>query len=134
MKLLETRVYRGPNLYGYRPVIRLTVDLEELEQFPSTKIPGFVDRLLADLRKPGETDYKLPQGGLFPYVACPHYLAELIGWLGFSLVFRHVGALMLTFVMVMYLAGRSHATLAWYRERLGERVPAHWKRLVPYVF
>ena len=49
MKLLETRVYRGPSLYGYRPVIRLTVDLEELEQFPSTKIPGFVDRLLADL-------------------------------------------------------------------------------------
>ncbi|MFO0590657.1 MAG: cyanophycin synthetase [Polyangiaceae bacterium] len=49
MKLLETRVYRGPSLYGYRPVIRLTVDLEELEQFPSTKIPGFVDKLLADV-------------------------------------------------------------------------------------
>ncbi|MBK8257606.1 MAG: cyanophycin synthetase [Polyangiaceae bacterium] len=49
MKLLETRVYRGPSLYGYRPVIRLTVDLEELEQYPSDKIPGFVDRLLADI-------------------------------------------------------------------------------------
>ncbi|MDC0745552.1 cyanophycin synthetase [Polyangium mundeleinium] len=49
MKLLETRVYRGPNLYGYRPVIRLTLDLEELEQYPSNKIPGFVDRLLADV-------------------------------------------------------------------------------------
>jgi cyanophycin synthetase len=49
VKLLETRVYRGPSLYGYRPVIRLTVDLEELEQYPSTKIPGFVDRLLADV-------------------------------------------------------------------------------------
>ena len=49
MKLLETRVYRGPSLYGYRPVIRLTVDLEDLEQHPSTKIPGFVDKLLADL-------------------------------------------------------------------------------------
>ncbi len=49
MKLLETRVYRGPSLYGYRPVIRLTVDLEDLENYPSTKIPGFVDRLLADV-------------------------------------------------------------------------------------
>jgi hypothetical protein len=37
VKLLETRVYRGPSLYGYRPVIRLTVDLEELEQYPSTR-------------------------------------------------------------------------------------------------
>jgi cyanophycin synthetase len=48
VKLLETRVYRGPNLYGYRPVIRLTIDLEDLEQYPSDKIPGFVDRLLED--------------------------------------------------------------------------------------
>ncbi len=47
MKLLETRVYRGPNLYGYRPVIRLTIDLEELEKYPSDKIPGFTDRLIA---------------------------------------------------------------------------------------
>ena len=30
MKLIETRVYRGPSPYGYRPVIRLTLDLEKL--------------------------------------------------------------------------------------------------------
>jgi cyanophycin synthetase len=46
MKVLETRVYRGPNLYGYRPIIRLTVDLEELEDYPSDAIPGFVDKLV----------------------------------------------------------------------------------------
>ncbi|MFO0760726.1 MAG: cyanophycin synthetase [Byssovorax sp.] len=49
MKLIETRVYRGPSPYGYRPVIRLTLDLEELEQHPSNQIPGFVDRLVADI-------------------------------------------------------------------------------------
>jgi cyanophycin synthetase len=49
VKLEETRVYRGPSAYGYRPVIRLTLDLEELEAHPSNVIPGFVDRLLADL-------------------------------------------------------------------------------------
>jgi cyanophycin synthetase len=49
VKLEETRVYRGPSPYGYRPVIRLTLDLEELEAYPSDKIPGFVERLLADL-------------------------------------------------------------------------------------
>lgn len=47
MRVLETRVYRGPNLYGYRPVIRLTLDLEELEQYPSGVLPGFNDRLVA---------------------------------------------------------------------------------------
>ena len=46
MKILETRVYRGPNLYALRPVIRLKADLGELEQYPTAKLPGFVDRLL----------------------------------------------------------------------------------------
>jgi cyanophycin synthetase len=49
VKLEETRVYRGPSSYGYRPVIRLTLDLQELEQYPSDRIPGFVERLLADV-------------------------------------------------------------------------------------
>ncbi|HEY4118266.1 MAG TPA: acetate--CoA ligase family protein, partial [Byssovorax sp.] len=49
MKLVETRVYRGPSPYGYRPLIRLTLDLEELEQHPSDKLPGFVERLLVDI-------------------------------------------------------------------------------------
>jgi cyanophycin synthetase len=47
MKILETRVYRGPNLYALWPMIRLRVDLGELEQFPTGRLPGFADRLLA---------------------------------------------------------------------------------------
>ena len=46
MKILDTRVYRGPNLYALRPVIRLRVDLGELEDYPTGKLPGFADRLL----------------------------------------------------------------------------------------
>jgi cyanophycin synthetase len=46
MKILETRVYRGPNLYALWPVIRLRLDLEELEDFPTAKLPGLTDKLL----------------------------------------------------------------------------------------
>ncbi len=46
MKILDTRVYRGPNLYALRKVIRLRVDLGELEEYPTSRLPGFVDRLL----------------------------------------------------------------------------------------
>jgi cyanophycin synthetase len=49
MKINETRVYRGPNLYAHFPVIRLTVDLGEMEQFPSAKVPGFGARLVEAL-------------------------------------------------------------------------------------
>ena len=46
MKILSTRVYRGPNLYALRKLIRLKVDLGELEDYPTGKLPGLVDRLL----------------------------------------------------------------------------------------
>jgi cyanophycin synthetase len=46
MKILDTRVYRGPNLYALRKVIRLRVDLGELEEYPTNRLPGFVDALL----------------------------------------------------------------------------------------
>ena len=47
MKILEKSVYLGPNLYALFPVIRLTVDLEELEEWPSVKLgPAFTDALL----------------------------------------------------------------------------------------
>ncbi|MDQ2689990.1 MAG: cyanophycin synthetase [Chloroflexota bacterium] len=46
MRIVETRVYRGPNYWNYDPAIKLIVDLGILEQFPSNTIPGFVDALL----------------------------------------------------------------------------------------
>jgi cyanophycin synthetase len=49
MKILERRVYRGPSLYAHFPVIRFTLDLGPLEAWPSAKIAGFNERLLATL-------------------------------------------------------------------------------------
>jgi hypothetical protein len=46
MKVLETRIYRGPNRYALWPVLRLRLDLGELEWFPTAKLPGFSDRLV----------------------------------------------------------------------------------------
>lgn len=36
---------RGPNIWTYRPVLEVWVDLGELEDYPSNKIPGFYERL-----------------------------------------------------------------------------------------
>ena len=46
LRIVETRVYRGPNYWNYDPAIKLIVDLGVLEAFPSNTIPGFVDGLL----------------------------------------------------------------------------------------
>jgi len=47
LQILDTRVLRGANYWSRQPVVKMLVDLGVLEQFPTTKIPGFVDGLLA---------------------------------------------------------------------------------------
>jgi cyanophycin synthetase len=47
MNIVETRTYVGPNVYANFKVIRFTLDLEALEEWPSDRIPGFVDGLIA---------------------------------------------------------------------------------------
>ena len=60
MKILERRTFRGPNLYAHFPVMRMLVGLGELENWPTAKIPGFVDKLLAAL--PGLQVQGVPAG------------------------------------------------------------------------
>ena len=47
MKILEIKVLKGPNYWSVRrnKLIQMKLDLEELEQSPTNKIPGFRDRL-----------------------------------------------------------------------------------------
>ncbi len=47
MQILEIKVLRGPNYWSVRrpKLIQMKLDLEEMEQRPSNKIPGFRERL-----------------------------------------------------------------------------------------
>ena len=40
--------------------------------------------------------YSVPQGGLFPLVATPHYLFEIVAWLGIALAAQQLNALLVT--------------------------------------
>ncbi len=47
MRILSTSVYLGPSLYAHFPVIRFTIDLGPLEEWPTARLgPEFTDRLL----------------------------------------------------------------------------------------
>jgi cyanophycin synthetase len=86
MRVIETRVYRGPNPYGYRPVIRITLDLEELEEYPSDRLPGFTDQLVAliptlqehgcSYREPGGFIRRLQEGTWIGHIV-EHIAIEL---------------------------------------------------------
>jgi cyanophycin synthetase len=45
LRILDTRVLRGPNLWSRSPAIRMLVDLGMLEEWPSNRVPGFYEAL-----------------------------------------------------------------------------------------
>jgi cyanophycin synthetase len=65
LQILETRILRGPNYWSRQPVVRMLVDLGELEQFPSNTIPGFVEALLDWMPSVGEHACSLNRRGGF---------------------------------------------------------------------
>ncbi len=47
LRILDTRVLRGPNYWAREPVIRLLLDLGVLEHYPSNTVPNFTEALVA---------------------------------------------------------------------------------------
>ncbi|EPY72305.1 3-oxo-5-alpha-steroid 4-dehydrogenase 1 [Camelus ferus] len=43
------------------------------------------DHVLRNLRKPGQTGYKIPRGSLFEYITAANYFAEVVEWRGCAL-------------------------------------------------
>jgi cyanophycin synthetase len=46
LRILQRAVYRGPSIFAGVPMIRVTVDLGDLEDLPTDRLPGFADDLL----------------------------------------------------------------------------------------
>ncbi|WP_104106531.1 cyanophycin synthetase [Nocardioides sp. 616] len=60
LAILETRVYRGANVWSYERAIHLVVDLGVLEQFPTNTLHGFTEELLTML--PGLREHSCSRG------------------------------------------------------------------------
>ncbi|MBC7543973.1 MAG: cyanophycin synthetase [Candidatus Sericytochromatia bacterium] len=86
MKVLDTRILRGPNIHSLRPCFLAVLDLEELDDKPSSSFPDFTDRLIELL--PGIKDHRCSTGyrggfvdrlreGTYPAHITEHVLIEL---------------------------------------------------------
>jgi len=89
--------------------------------------------LLASLRTKSDKEYKIPKGGLFGLVICPHYLFEVLGFIGILFISQTLYPLCFTVGTIVYLMGRSYATRRWYLSKF-EDFPKDVKALIPYVF
>lgn len=95
-------------------------------------INRWADNVLRELRKPGETTYSIPHGGLYEVVSCPNYLGEILIWVGWAVATWSLPGLAFAFYTVANLLPRALSNHRWYREEFPE-YPARRKALIPYV-
>lgn len=89
--------------------------------------------ILSKLRGKSDTGYKIPNGGLFGRVICPHYLFEILVFVGISVISQSLYPILYTIGTGFYLTGRSYATRKWYNSKFPS-FPKNVKCLVPFVF
>jgi very-long-chain enoyl-CoA reductase len=78
--------------------------------------------------------YKIPEGGLFGLVTCPHYLFEVLGFWGIAIVSRNLLPLTCALNTTCFLAGQASATTRWYVGKFGEKWPKERKHMIPFMY
>ena len=91
------------------------------------------DHMIRSLRKPGETGYRIPMGGLFRMVSSPNYLGEMIQWTGWAILTWSWAGLAFALFTVCNLAPRAISNHRWYRERFSH-YPSERKILIPWLY
>ena len=92
------------------------------------------DHILRNLRKPGETGYKIPRGGMFEYVSGANFFGEILEWFGFAIANWSYPASAFAVCTAFNIGPRAIQHHAWYKEKFKEDYPKNRKALVPFVF
>ncbi|KAK7898632.1 hypothetical protein WMY93_019485 [Mugilogobius chulae] len=90
------------------------------------------DHILRNLRKPGETGYQIPKGGMFEYVSGANFLGEIIEWAGFALASQSAQSLAFSIFTTVVLTSRAFSHHNWYLEKF-EDYPKNRKALIPFL-
>ena len=133
-------------LNGYNNAEALSAMAESTaSRFPIHFIIGFVvftagfiihshsDWIIRNLRQPGETGYRIPSGGLFRWVSSPHYLGEIIQWIGWAVLTWSWAGVAFALFTVCNLAPRALSNQVWYRRQFTD-YPRQRRVLVPGIF
>jgi 3-oxo-5-alpha-steroid 4-dehydrogenase 1 len=91
------------------------------------------DSILINLRKPGETGYKIPKGFLFEYISCPNLFSEFIQWSGFALMAWNFPATTFLLWTAANLFPRALKHHKWYLSHFKE-YPKNRKAVIPYIW
>jgi len=102
--------------------------------FVGSAINHHADWVLLNLRKPGETGYKIPRGGMYRWVTSANYLGELVIWVGWAVATWSLAGLSFAIFTAANLAPRAAQHHAWYHETFGDDYPPERRRLIPLLW
>lgn len=91
------------------------------------------DSILINLRKPGETGYKVPKGFLFDYISSPNLFGEIIEWSGFALMAWNLPAITFMVWTFANLVPRAKNHHDWYHSKFPD-YPKERKAVIPFIF
>merc|ERR1712014_325227 len=81
------------------------------------------DKILRNLRKPGEKGYKIPRGGLFEYISGANFAAEILEWIGFAVAANSFASLCFVTFTCTNIGPRARACHSWYLSKFREDYP-----------
>ncbi|HWB63744.1 MAG TPA: 3-oxo-5-alpha-steroid 4-dehydrogenase, partial [Chitinophagales bacterium] len=90
------------------------------------------DTTLINLRKPGETGYKIPVGGMFNYISCPNHFGEIVEWLGFAVMAGSWPAWSFFIWAIVNLVPRALDHHKWYKQKFTD-YPTQRKAVIPFL-
>ena len=90
------------------------------------------DSILINLRKKGESGYKIPFGGMFKYISCPNHFGEILEWIGFAILTWSLASFAFALWTVANLLPRSIAHHKWYKQKFKE-YPKERKAIFPFI-
>jgi len=90
------------------------------------------DSILRNLRKPGESGYKIPRGGVFEYVSAANYFCEALEWTGFAIASWNFPAAAFATYTLANLLPRGLSHHQWYKNKFDD-YPKNRKAFIPFL-
>lgn len=93
------------------------------------------DKIIRNLRKPGDSGHYIPMGGAFRYVSSANYFGEFIEWTGFAVMTWSGAGAVFALWTFANLAPRASALYKAYETRFGgDFTKLGRKKILPFIY
>jgi protein-S-isoprenylcysteine O-methyltransferase Ste14 len=92
--------------------------------FAGWAVNQHADAILLRLRRPGDSGYRVPRGGLYRWVSCPNYLGEMLEWIGWAVATWSLAGFAFAIFTAANLLPRALSNHRWYKQEFPDYPPS----------